>query len=55
MFFRERTTEWRAPVMPIAFAVALLITAVGVLYFGIFSDSVIRQFSLAPQTVALLP
>lgn len=45
MFFRERTTEWSEPRLPASFAVALLITVVGVFYFGIFGDRVIRKFS----------
>jgi NADH-quinone oxidoreductase subunit N len=45
MFFRERTTEWSEPRMPAGLAAALLITVLGVFYFGIFSDSVIRKFS----------
>ena len=45
MFFRERTTEWREPKMPAAMAAALIITAVGVLYFGIFADQTIQRFS----------
>lgn len=45
MFFRERTTEWREPKMPTGLAVALVITVVGVLYFGLFASSVIERFS----------
>jgi NADH-quinone oxidoreductase subunit N len=48
MFFRERTTDWHAPKMPAAFAAALIITAVGVFYFGIFSSGVIEKFSQSP-------
>ena len=54
MFFRDRTTEWAPPRMPIAFAAALLITVVGVFYFGIFSDNVIQKFSeSAPSTARI--
>jgi len=49
MFFRERTSEWSAPKMPAALTAALIITAVGVFYLGIFSDSVIEKFSQAPS------
>ena len=49
MFFRERTTDWHAPKMPAALAAALIITAVGVFYFGIFSDGVIEKFSQSPS------
>lgn len=45
MFFRERTTAWLEPKMPLGFAAALLITVIGVFYLGIFSDQVIRKFS----------
>ncbi len=45
MFFRERTTDWAAPRIPVALAAVLLITVLGVLYFGIFSDGVINKFS----------
>lgn len=48
MFFRERTTTWREPKMPTGLAVALVITVVGVLYFGLFSNSVIERFSKSP-------
>lgn len=45
MFFRERTTEWTAPRIPAAVTAVLLLTVLGVLYFGIFSDGVIEKFS----------
>jgi NADH-quinone oxidoreductase subunit N len=45
MFFRERTTDWSAPRIPVALAAVLLITVAGVLYFGIFSNGVIDKFS----------
>jgi NADH-quinone oxidoreductase subunit N len=48
MFFRERSTEWTRPTIPASMAVALIITAIGVLYFGIFSDGVIHKFSQNP-------
>ncbi|MDQ3751140.1 MAG: NADH-quinone oxidoreductase subunit N [Acidobacteriota bacterium] len=50
MFFRERTDEWFAPRIPTALAAVLVITIVGVLYFGIFSDGVIERFSQSPVT-----
>lgn len=49
MFFRERTTEWVEPKMPIGLAAALAITVLGVFYFGIFSESVIQKFSHLPS------
>jgi len=51
MFFRERTTEWHAPKMPPGLAAALIITAIGVFYLGIFGDSVIEKFSQSPNAV----
>ncbi|MFN0140886.1 MAG: NADH-quinone oxidoreductase subunit N [Pyrinomonadaceae bacterium] len=48
MFFRERTTAWLEPKMPTGLAVALVITVIGVLYFGLFSNSVIERFSKSP-------
>jgi NADH-quinone oxidoreductase subunit N len=48
MFFRERTTDWLAPKIPAAMTAVLLITVLGVLYFGIFSNSVIERFSNSP-------
>jgi len=50
MFFRDRTDEWFAPRIPTALAAVLVITIVGVLYFGIFSDGVIERFSQSPIT-----
>jgi NADH-quinone oxidoreductase subunit N len=50
MFFRERVTEWRAPRMSAAMTTALILTVLGVLYFGIFSDGVIQRFSHSPNT-----
>jgi NADH-quinone oxidoreductase subunit N len=48
MFFRERTTEWAEPRMPAALGAALVITVIGVLYFGIFASGVIKKFSQSP-------
>ncbi|MBS1792882.1 MAG: NADH-quinone oxidoreductase subunit N [Acidobacteria bacterium] len=54
MFFRERTTEWTAPKIPIGVAAVLLLTVLGVFYFGIFSDGIIEKFSKssAPATTS---
>jgi NADH-quinone oxidoreductase subunit N len=49
MFFRERTTDWVEPRIPAGMTAALLITVIGVFYFGIFSDQVIRKFSQPVQ------
>ncbi len=51
MFFRERTSDWNAPKIPVGLAAALLITVIGVLYFGIFASGVIQRFSQPVQTV----
>jgi NADH-quinone oxidoreductase subunit N len=53
MFFRERTTDWHQPKMPASLAAALVITALGVFYFGIFSDSVIGKFSQSPPAAVI--
>jgi len=49
MFFRERTTDWFAPRIPTSLAAVLLITILGVLYLGIFSDSVLEAFKFVPE------
>jgi NADH-quinone oxidoreductase subunit N len=57
MFFRERTTEWIQPKVPAGMTAALIITVLGVLYFGIFSDQVIEKFTRslpAAQTQAMM-
>jgi hypothetical protein len=51
MFFRERTTQWLEPKMPVGLAAALLVAVLGVFYFGLFSDSVIEKFSQQTRTV----
>jgi NADH-quinone oxidoreductase subunit N len=48
MFFRERTTPWSAPRIPASIAVALVITALGVLYLGLFPDRVINALQTKP-------
>ena len=53
MFFRERTTDWFVPKMPVGLAVVILVTVLGVFYLGIFSDGVIEKFSKTmPQSQA---
>lgn len=44
MFFRERTTEWRAPVIPMSVAAVIIITVLGVFYLGIFPGRVLDAF-----------
>lgn len=51
MFFRERTTEWVEPKMPVMFGAALLIAVIGVFYLGIFSNGVIERFSQSKSAV----
>ena len=53
MFFRERTTEWRAPHIPATVAAVLLITVIGVFYFGIYSDGIINKFSQSMPRVSV--
>jgi NADH-quinone oxidoreductase subunit N len=48
MFFRERTTTWNAPRIPLSAAVALVITILGVLYLGIFPGRVIDALQAKP-------
>lgn len=50
MFFRERSGEWTAPKIPVAITTVLVITVLGVLYLGIFSDATIKKF-IRPNTV----
>lgn len=52
MFFRERTSDWSEPKMPVGLAAALVITVLGVLYFGIFSGRVIEKFSQPVRTIS---
>jgi NADH-quinone oxidoreductase subunit N len=49
MFFRDRTTDWLAPKIPVGLAAVILITVLGVFYFGIFSNDVIEKFSQSPS------
>ncbi|CAN5315231.1 NADH-quinone oxidoreductase subunit N [soil metagenome] len=53
MFFRERTTQWVQPKMPTSLAAALVISVIGVLYFGIFSESIIVKFAQSPKAVVI--
>ena len=53
MFFRERTSDWVQPKMPIGLAAALVITVLGVLYFGIFAGGVIERFSQPVPTAGI--
>jgi NADH-quinone oxidoreductase subunit N len=53
MFFRDRTTQWLEPKMPLSMKAALVITVIGVLYFGIFSDRLIEKFSQSPSAAVI--
>jgi NADH-quinone oxidoreductase subunit N len=53
MFFRERTTDWQQPKLPAGLTAALVITAIGVFYFGVFSDGVITKFAHSPAAAVL--
>jgi NADH-quinone oxidoreductase subunit N len=53
MFFKERTTDWTAPKIPVSISLVLVITVVGVLYLGLFSDRVIDAFRYSPPTAAI--
>lgn len=54
MFFRERTTSWSDPKVPVPLAAALLITVLGVFYLGLFSGGLIERFAKpgAPTVIA---
>jgi NADH-quinone oxidoreductase subunit N len=54
MFFRERTTSWSDPKVPMPLAAALLITVLGVFYLGLFSGGLIELFAKpgAPTVIA---
>lgn len=54
MFFRDRTSDWIQPKIPVGLAIALVVTVVGVLYFGLFSNAVIDRFSQPVGTVGVL-
>jgi NADH-quinone oxidoreductase subunit N len=51
MFFRERTSDWHEPKMSAPLTAALVITVLGVFYFGIFADSVISKFAQSPTAI----
>lgn len=54
MFFRERASQWSAPRVTPALTVALVLAVVGVLYLGIFPNSVINLFQTAQPAVSRL-
>ena len=54
MFFRERSTAWSAPAVPVSVALAIIITALGVFYLGIFPGHVLDAFRSAQPVVSQL-
>jgi len=50
MFFRERTTAWSAPHVPVSAAAALALTIVAVLYLGLFPGRIIDALQTKPVT-----
>ncbi len=54
MFFKDRATDWIAPKIPTAVGVVLLVTVLGVFYFGLFGDSTIKSFTNVPAAKAKL-
>jgi NADH-quinone oxidoreductase subunit N len=48
MFFSERSTDWQAPRVPASAGLALVLTALGVLYLGIFPGRALDTFRVAP-------
>lgn len=51
MFFRERTSEWRAPRVPASMTAVLVITILGTLYLGIAPGGVFDAFRRVPANV----
>lgn len=49
MFFREQSTEWEVPRVPLSIAVVLLLTIAGVFYLGLFPGRVIDVFQSHPS------
>jgi NADH-quinone oxidoreductase subunit N len=49
MFFREQTSPWEAPRVPVSVTVALVITILGVFYLGLFPGRVISAFQSRPS------
>lgn len=56
MFFKERTTEWVSPKVPVSISAVILISVIGIFYLGIFGNSVIEKFATpaAPEVEANL-
>ena len=54
MFFRERTTEWSAPRIPLSLTIALLITILGVFYLGLFPDRIMEALRAGRAVTTLV-
>jgi NADH-quinone oxidoreductase subunit N len=52
MFFRDRSTPWVAPKIPTAIGVVLFLTVLGIFYFGLFGNSVIKSFTITTEKAA---
>src|SRR6267378_6456275 len=48
MFFRDRSTEWSAPRIPASIAWVLALTALGVLYLGMFPGRILSALQTKP-------
>jgi NADH-quinone oxidoreductase subunit N len=48
MFFRERTGSWDVPAIPASVAVALILTALGTFYLGLFPGRIFNAFQARP-------
>ncbi len=51
MFFKERTTEWKAPALPSVLSAILIITLIGTLFLGLFPGTVTEFFKKSPTTL----
>jgi len=52
MFFKERTTDWLEPKIPVAVGFVLVVTVLGVFYLGLFGDRTIKSFNLSTPAKA---
>lgn len=50
MFFKERTSAWSAPKIPLSLAFALILTVGGVLYLGLFPGRLINALQTRIET-----
>jgi NADH-quinone oxidoreductase subunit N len=51
MFFRERTTDWAVPRVPLSIAIVLILAVLGVFYLGILPNSTMEGFKTIPAAV----